>query len=204
MKINNMLRSQLIDDLTKAVTLTFANAKEAPGKIGFVLSSSRNRMVDVVKDTDPKPVTDFDKDEMARKFVLLVTNGYDVDYYEPTLEEFLPEIKYIISKPRLDSTKEAIANAVKSSMNEPSKTPADYNDRPERYSGAKGDLLDSFEGYILTYDEMIGAYKFNIIKYVRRFNQKGGMDDLKKAEVYLKRLKDYYEKGDSRDDEDDN
>jgi len=62
-------------------------------------------------------------------------------------------------------------------------------DRPERYSGKKGDLLDAFEGYILNHDEMVGAYKFNIIKYVTRFVEKNGVEDLDKAEVYIKRLK---------------
>lgn len=67
-------------------------------------------------------------------------------------------------------------------------------DHPDRYSGSKGDLLDAFEGYILTKDEMIGAYKFNIIKYVRRFDQKNKLEDLDKAMTYLHRLYDYYEK----------
>ena len=62
-------------------------------------------------------------------------------------------------------------------------------DRPERYLGKKGDLLDAFEGYILNHDEMVGAYKFNIIKYVTRFVEKNGIEDLDKAEVYIKRLK---------------
>ena len=62
-------------------------------------------------------------------------------------------------------------------------------DRPERYLGKKGDLLDAFEGYILNHDEMVGAYKFNIIKYVTRFVEKNGIEDLDKAGVYIKRLK---------------
>ena len=69
-------------------------------------------------------------------------------------------------------------------------------DRPERYSGKKGDLLDAFEGYILNHDEMVGAYKFNIIKYATRFVEKNGIEDLEKAEVYIKRLKKFLKEED--------
>ena len=69
-------------------------------------------------------------------------------------------------------------------------------DRPERYLGKKGDLLDAFEGYILNHDEMVGAYKFNIIKYVTRFVEKNGIEDLDKAEVYIKRLKKFLQEED--------
>jgi hypothetical protein len=68
-----------------------------------------------------------------------------------------------------------------------------------RYSGSKGDLLDAFEDFILSYDEMIGAYKFNIIKYARRFNQKNGIADLEKAKDYINRLEQYLEKCDKDD-----
>lgn len=60
--------------------------------------------------------------------------------------------------------------------------------RPKRYNGAKGDLLDAFEGYILSDEEMIGSYKFNIIKYVRRCTDKNGVEDLEKAKVYIDRM----------------
>lgn len=65
--------------------------------------------------------------------------------------------------------------------------------KPDRYMGKEGDLLSGFEDYILTEEEMIGAYKFNIIKYIRRFNQKNGVSDLKKARIYLDRLTSYWE-----------
>ena len=73
---------------------------------------------------------------------------------------------------------------------------AESIDRPERYSGKKGDLLDAFEGYILNHDEMVGAYKFNIIKYATRFVEKNGIEDLEKAEVYIKRLKKFLKEED--------
>lgn len=63
--------------------------------------------------------------------------------------------------------------------------------RPKRYSGRSGDLLDGFENDILSHDEMIGAYKMNIIKYVARFDKKNGLEDLNKACVYISRLMNY-------------
>lgn len=39
-----------------------------------------------------------------------------------------------------------------------------------------------------TKEEMRGFYKWNIVKYVTRFNKKNGVEDLLKAEEYLKQL----------------
>lgn len=72
---------------------------------------------------------------------------------------------------------------------------------PEHYEGEKGDLLDAFEGYILTHDEMIGAYKFNVIKYMKRFDKKNQKQDLEKARYYINRLM-RFEYGDDSDEED--
>lgn len=39
-----------------------------------------------------------------------------------------------------------------------------------------------------TKEEMRGFFKGNIIKYITRFNKKNGVEDLRKAEEYLKEL----------------
>lgn len=39
-----------------------------------------------------------------------------------------------------------------------------------------------------TKEEMRGFYKGNIIKYITRYNKKNGVEDLRKAEEYLKQL----------------
>ena len=64
-------------------------------------------------------------------------------------------------------------------------------DHPDRYTGKDGDLLEGFERYILTKEEMVGAYKFNIIKYTRRCLDKNGIEDLEKAKVYIDRFIQY-------------
>ncbi len=46
--------------------------------------------------------------------------------------------------------------------------------------------ISQFEGFL----------KGNIIKYISRYDKKNGLDDLKKAKVYLDWLIQYMEKGD--------
>ena len=61
--------------------------------------------------------------------------------------------------------------------------------KPSYYCGNDGkDLFDRFESGLMTRDETVGFYKGNIIKYVTRYADKNGIEDLKKAKVYLDRL----------------
>lgn len=61
--------------------------------------------------------------------------------------------------------------------------------RPGYYKGK--DLFDRFEEGLLTKEEVVGFYKGNIIKYVTRYQDKNGIEDLEKASTYLERLKKY-------------
>lgn len=64
--------------------------------------------------------------------------------------------------------------------------------KPNYYKGKDGkDLFDRFEDGLLTKEEVIGFYKGNVIKYVTRFEQKNGIEDLDKAITYLNRLKEF-------------
>lgn len=66
--------------------------------------------------------------------------------------------------------------------------------KPEYYQGKDGkDLFDRYEAGLLKEDEVIGFYKGNIIKYVTRYKEKNGLEDLEKASTYLERLKKYEE-----------
>lgn len=61
--------------------------------------------------------------------------------------------------------------------------------QPDYYKGKDGrDLFDRFESGLLTPDEVVGFYKGNVIKYLTRHKEKNGLEDLKKARVYLTRL----------------
>ena len=55
---------------------------------------------------------------------------------------------------------------------------------PSHYVHGEHDLLYHLKD-ILTYEEYTGAIKFNIIKYVSRYKDKNGLEDLKKAQYYL-------------------
>lgn len=62
----------------------------------------------------------------------------------------------------------------------------------KRYETQSGkQLLDVFEDDLLTPDEVRGAYKFNVYKYIQRYQEKQGIKDLEKAQVYLQRLIDF-------------
>lgn len=67
-------------------------------------------------------------------------------------------------------------------------------ERPSRYTGRNGkDLLDLFGEYFPD-DYNRGFYVECIIKYIARYPQKGGIEDLKKAIVYIRRLIEYEER----------
>lgn len=63
--------------------------------------------------------------------------------------------------------------------------------RPDYYKSNGHDLIWQFEMGLLTRDELIGFFKGNVFKYVTRFEQKNGLEDLEKAEFYLKSLKEF-------------
>ena len=63
---------------------------------------------------------------------------------------------------------------------------------PSYYHGTNGGDLRSNLRNILTKEEYIGAAKFNVFKYTKRFQGKGGTTDLFKAKNYLEDLIDYY------------
>lgn len=56
---------------------------------------------------------------------------------------------------------------------------------PSHYTNGEIEVIDYIRDK-LTGDEFIGYCTGNVIKYVSRWRLKGGLEDLKKAEVYLK------------------
>lgn len=66
--------------------------------------------------------------------------------------------------------------------------------RPNYYKGTDGkDLFDRFEEGLMNEMEVEGFYVGNIIKYVTRYRDKNGIEDLEKAKTYLQRLIDMEE-----------
>lgn len=64
---------------------------------------------------------------------------------------------------------------------------------PDHYKGR----IEAIEAILEAVKDLPGDEAFiagNVLKYVWRYNKKGGLDDLLKAENYLNRLKKVYEK----------
>jgi len=61
------------------------------------------------------------------------------------------------------------------------------NINPLHYKSGDIECIDAIKAS-MTASEFFGYLRGNTLKYVWRYNQKGGLEDLKKAEWYLKRL----------------
>lgn len=70
------------------------------------------------------------------------------------------------------------------------------NINPDHYRNNGKDLFAHFEEGLMTPNEIVGFYKGNIMKYLTRYQDKNGIEDLKKCERYLKQLISYEEKQD--------
>jgi hypothetical protein len=58
------------------------------------------------------------------------------------------------------------------------------SDRPSHYQAASVECIDCIRVQ-MTPEELAGFYRGNILKYLWRYKDKGGVEDLKKARVYL-------------------
>ena len=67
-----------------------------------------------------------------------------------------------------------------------SKFEIDNINHPSHYTGAI-ETIDYIQDK-LTPEEFKGAMKFNILKYISREKKKNGLEDIKKAEFYIKKL----------------
>ncbi|KLA45198.1 hypothetical protein LRP_818 [Ligilactobacillus ruminis] len=73
-------------------------------------------------------------------------------------------------------------------------------DHPKRYTGEDGkDLIDRFEEGLIPEEQVRGFLRGNVFKYLTRYPDKYGMDDLIKAQEYLRRLIEFEDGGDNDD-----
>ena len=62
--------------------------------------------------------------------------------------------------------------------------------RPNYYKDKYGkDLFSHFKDGLLNREQLSGFYLGNIMKYLTRYREKNGVEDLEKASVYLDQLK---------------
>lgn len=66
---------------------------------------------------------------------------------------------------------------------------------PSHYTSDKGfEVFDVQEAFIYELKGMAASYWCNVVKYILRFQNKNGVEDLKKAKYYLEKLIDETEK----------
>lgn len=61
------------------------------------------------------------------------------------------------------------------------------NSNPGHYKTGGVECIDALRD-IMTFDEFAGFLRGNVMKYMWRYTEKNGLEDLKKAQVYLKWL----------------
>ena len=66
--------------------------------------------------------------------------------------------------------------------------PFDAVNHPTHYTNGKVECIDAIESAVTGLDGVEAVLTGHIIRYVWRWKQKGGVEDLRKAEWYLKRL----------------
>ncbi len=67
----------------------------------------------------------------------------------------------------------------------------DYN-KPQRYTKGKIECIEAIKSAVTGKRPEEAVMVGNIIKYLWRYESKGGLEDIEKAEVYLKFLKEEY------------
>lgn len=80
-----------------------------------------------------------------------------------------------------------IRKAYEGIANKEGKLPVDKVNNPSHYGQGNIECIDYIKDF-LTEEEYIGYLRGNIAKYLHRWRHKNGIEDLKKAEWYLKEL----------------
>lgn len=65
---------------------------------------------------------------------------------------------------------------------------ADNVNRPSHYTAGKVECIDAMEAAVTGLEGMDAVLTAQILKYIWRWEKKNGVEDLRKAEWYLKRL----------------
>lgn len=66
--------------------------------------------------------------------------------------------------------------------------------KPDYYKKDGKDLLDEFFDTLMTKEQVTGFCLGNAIKYLTRYDQKNGLEDLQKANEYLNRMLEHHSK----------
>ncbi len=77
-------------------------------------------------------------------------------------------------------------------------TKDDMVDRPPHYSKGLIECIEYIKD-LLTYEEFIGYLRANIVKYIHRWRDKNGLEDLHKARYFLNYLIKEVEENDGKE-----
>ena len=77
---------------------------------------------------------------------------------------------------------------------------SDPVDHPSHYTQGRFEVIDVIEDSLAS-EGFEGYCVGNVMKYVMRYRHKNGVEDLRKAEWYLRRLVSWMESGDKEEDQ---
>ena len=72
----------------------------------------------------------------------------------------------------------------------------DTVNHPDHYTGGKVECIDAIDSAVAGLEGKPAYYTGQVIKYMWRWGRKNGLEDLRKAEWYLKRLIECVSRGD--------
>lgn len=123
---------------------------------------------------------------------LLLQNGWRNSQCDDLMNMVKAELEFL-------KEHKFVEDGIKERETKPENDTSDY-DHPQRYTGEDGkDLIDRFEEGLIPEEQVRGFLRGNVFKYLTRYPDKYGMDDLLKANEYLRRLIEFEDGGDSDD-----
>lgn len=123
---------------------------------------------------------------------LLLQNGWRNSQCDDLMNMVKAELEFL-------KEHKFVEDGIKERETKPENDTSDY-DHPQRYTGEDGkDLIDRFEEGLIPEEQVRGFLRGNVFKYLTRYPDKCGMDDLLKANEYLRRLIEFEDGGDSDD-----
>jgi len=121
------------------------------------------------------------------------THGFDFDVVQEEPEGLCPDPMPVVEPvddlecDRIEDNLNWLDGLIRGSPEQPT----DNVNNPSHYGNGQIECIDYLEDFMTT-EEFIGYLRGNIGKYLHRWRYKNGLEDLRKAEWYLKKLIEVY------------
>jgi len=99
-------------------------------------------------------------------------------------------------KPAEYNTYTKMSDDFETRIEPPKDIPPDNVNRPQHYNSGKVECIDAIESAVVNKQGFEATCVANVIKYLWRYEQKNGVEDVKKAQWYLNKLIDTLENRD--------